>query len=191
MEKVSDELENIHFSRVAFNYNYRLTHKHSFQPFYCHLYITSLILLHPLHHLLHLLSLPVLLLPSLVSLFTPFLSTSFLASGSISSSLLHLLLSHALFGVELINHQLHDHIFFEEVERCSLVDCTLDRFFLLGPFHNTLLDGAFSDELVNIDISALAYSMGSVSSLGIHCWVPIIIVEDDGVSSSQCNPESS
>ena len=87
--------------------------------------------------------------------------------------------------MELIDHKFNDHILLKEVEGCSFIDSALDSFFLLCSFDDSFLDGAFGNKLINVNISTLTNSMCSVCGLCIHCWVPVVIVEDHCVSCSQ------
>lgn len=87
--------------------------------------------------------------------------------------------------MELIDHEFNNHILFKEVEGCSLIDSTLNSFLLLCSFDDSFLDGALGNKLIDIYISTLTDSMCSVCGLCIHCWVPVVIIEDDCVGCSQ------
>jgi len=144
-------------------------------------------LLHTLQHLLNLLcAFGRLTFGFLLALLASFLA-SFLTSLTFTTSTLCFLLHHALLCIELINHQFHNHIFFEEVERSTLINCTLHCFFLLCSFYYTFLDSSLCDKLINIYISTLTDTMSSIGSLCVHSRVPIIIVENDSIGSSQCD----
>jgi hypothetical protein len=88
------------------------------------------------------------------------------------------------FWMKLINHELNNHIFFEEIKWCTLVYCALHSLLLLSTLYDSLLNCPFCDKLINIYISTLTNSMSSIRSLSIHCRVPIVIIEDDCIGSS-------
>jgi hypothetical protein len=71
----------------------------------------------------------------------------------------------------------------------SLIHCTLDCLFLLGSFDNPLFDCSFGYQPINIDIAPLANSMGTICSLCIHSWIPIIIIEYDCVGGCEGNTQ--
>lgn len=50
-------------------------------------------------------------------------------------------------------------------------------------FDDFLFDCILSDEPVNVDRIFLSDSMGSIHGLEIHLWVPVAVVNDDGVSA--------
>lgn len=95
------------------------------------------------------------------------------------------------FWMKLIDHKLDNHIFFEEIEWCTLINCTLHCLFLLSPFHYSLLDCSFCDKLIDIYISALADSMSSICGLSVHGWIPIVIIKNDRISSCKGHTKSS
>jgi len=103
---------------------------------------------------------------------------------------LKFVLRDAFASIELVYHQFHDHVFLEEVEGSSLVYCTLNCFFLLGSLDDSLLNGTFGNQLIDVNISALSDTMGSICGLSIHGGIPIVIVEDDGVCCSESNSQS-
>lgn len=102
----------------------------------------------------------------------------------------YLVFGDAFTSIELIDHQLHYHVFLKEVERSSFVYSALNGLFLLGSLDNSFFDGAFGHQLINIDVSALTNSMSSVCSLGVHCGIPVVIVEDDSVSCCKSDSKS-
>ena len=62
---------------------------------------------------------------------------------------------------------------------------------LSSPLQDLLLDGTLTDQPVHGDLLGLAQSMSPVHGLLVHRWVPVAVVEDDGVSSCQVDAEAS
>ena len=152
-------------------------------------YATSDIVLSLLHTLI-LLWLSCLLAPvPILSLFSGLGFGSLLAALAFLVSL-EFLFRNALSSIELVNHQLHDHVLFEKVERGSFVDSTLDVFLLLGSLDNPLLNGPLGDQLIDIDISALPDTMSSVGRLCVHRGVPVVVIENDCVRSRESDSQS-
>ena len=108
-----------------------------------------------------------------------------LALFLLSSIFLWLLFDGISILIKLINHQFQYHIFFEEIERCPLINCWLDSFLLLSSFYNPFLDCPFRNQLININILTLPNSMSSISGLCIHRRIPIIVVKDNGIGCCQ------
>ena len=88
------------------------------------------------------------------------------------------------FNAKLISHQLSN-LFLKDIQRSSFVHCTLHCFLLLSSFNYSIFDSIFGDELIDKHISSLADSVSSVSSLGIHGGIPIIVIEYHIVGSCQ------
>lgn len=106
-------------------------------------------------------------------LFTLAASTSFLLDKGSSAIFLFFL---------FITHDKLDHVFHLEG---VTVNCRLHILLLLGSLDNLFLDCALSDDPINCDWFSLADSMSSICSLLIHSWVPIVVIENDGVGSDQ------
>ena len=92
-------------------------------------------------------------------------------------------------GFFIIKEHVH-HIFrFEDIslESISSIHCTLDCLLLLCSLHNLFFYCSLSDNSINWNLLSLTNSVCSVSCLCIHCRIPIIVIENYSICTSQVN----
>jgi hypothetical protein len=93
--------------------------------------------------------------------------------------------------IDIIDNHIDDIASAEGISfEVGTVNSTLNTFFLASSSQNSFFDRRFGHETVDVDSFLLTNSMGSISCLGVHSWIPIIIIEDDGVSSDQVDSKS-
>ena len=69
------------------------------------------------------------------------------------------------------------------------VNSLLDILLLLSSLQNPLLNSSLGDQSVHKHILCLTNPVSSVGGLGIHGWVPIIVIEDDRVRCGESHTQ--
>ena len=63
-------------------------------------------------------------------------------------------------------------------------------FFDTSKLDDSFVNRALGDESIHSDLASLSQSMRTIHGLGIVRWVPVVIIEDDGVGCGQIDTET-
>ena len=93
--------------------------------------------------------------------------------------------------IDIINNHIDDITSTKGISfQIGTVNSTLNTFLLTCSSQDSLFDWRFCHETINMNRFLLTNSMCSIGCLGVHCWIPIIIIENDGVSSNQVDSKT-